>query len=136
MTVAPGENLEESVTKNSENELCSAVVLDGALYNETGGGFKFGKLSAGRHCAYIVTAYSDGTFEKNNHINFTAAKSITDNCEDFENYSKSASAWIMNAQAKRSAPAATNNPSYGKSKSDINVSVADGSDGCRCYGRS
>ena len=114
MTVAPGENLEESVTKNSENELCSAVVLDGALYNETGGGFKFGKLSAGRHCAYIVTAYSDGTFEKNNHINFTAAKSITDNCEDFENYSKSASAWIMNSLAKRSVPAATNNPLYGK----------------------
>ena len=95
MTVAPGENLEENVTKNSENELCSAVVLDGALYNETGGGFKFGKLSAGRHCAYIVTAYSDGTFEKNNHINFTAAKSITDNCEDFENYSKSTSAWML-----------------------------------------
>ena len=113
MCVAPGTQLCENVTDISEDTRCVGVVLDGALYSSTQNSFDFGKINAGRHCAYILSLGKDGTFRKSGHISFVAAANVSVNSEDYENYNKTTSKWKMNALATVSKPYQTDS-AHGK----------------------
>lgn len=114
MCVAPGTQLCENVTDISEDTRCVGVVLDGVLYNGTAqNNFDFGRINAGRHCAYILSLGNDSTLKKSGHLNFIAASNVQLTSEDYENYNKTTSKWKMNVQAKLSKPYQTDS-AHGK----------------------